>query len=72
MLSQTLSTKVLRVNSIVDIPSSIECFGLNHDKTILGLGRSDNSIELWTTDSWVQIIKIQGNKSMKMKRINFK
>jgi len=69
MLSQTSSTKVLRVNSIVDIPSTIECFSLNTDKTILGVGRSDNSIELWSTDSWIQLLKIQGNKSNTLSKV---
>ena len=37
--STTQTTKVLRVNSIVDIPSTIECFALNNDKSILAVGR---------------------------------
>ena len=67
--STTQTTKVLRVNSIVDIPSTIECFALNNDKSILAVGRSDNSIELWTTDSWIQILKIQGNKNIDIRRL---
>lgn len=62
-LDTSLNIKMLRVNSILDLPSSVECFSLSKDKSILGVGRGDNSIELWKTDSWVQILKIQGNKS---------
>lgn len=63
--SSSNNVKLLRVNSILDIPSSIECFSTNKEKTILAVGRGDNSIELWKTDSWVQILKITGNSSKK-------
>jgi WD40 repeat protein len=60
-------TKVLRLNSIVDVPSSIESmFVLNN---ILAVARSDNTIELWDTNTWIQIIKIFGSKEAGIRRV---
>jgi WD40 repeat protein len=60
-------TKVLRLNSIVDVPSPIESiFSLNN---ILAVARSDNTIELWDTNTWIQLIKIFGSKDIGVRRI---
>jgi len=61
MHSQT--TKVLRVNSIVDVPGHIECMSVSRDKKLVAVGRADHSIEIWTTDSWIQLLKIPGSES---------
>src|SRR5690606_21597463 len=55
--------------SIVDIPSSIESMSVLENLNILGLLRSDNTIELWNTDTWVQFAKIYGNKDLGARRI---
>jgi len=61
--NQPKTTDLLRINSIVDMPSSIEdLFHLQNEK-ILAVGRSDNSIELWSTSTWIQVLKIPGLKS---------
>ncbi len=61
--NQIKTTELLRINSIVDMPSSIEdIFHLPQEK-ILAIGRSDNSIELWSTNTWIQILKLPGLKS---------
>lgn len=61
--NQFKTTELIRINSIIDMPSSIEdMFHLKNEK-ILAVGRSDNSIELWSTNSWVQLLKIPGLKS---------
>lgn len=62
-LKQQNNTKVLRINSIVDIPSSIEAMFNLPEYNLLAVGRSDNSIEIWNTNTWVQLIKIFGIKS---------
>ena len=60
--NQIKTTELLRINSIVDMPSSIEdIFHLRQEK-ILALRRS-NSIELWSTNIWIQILKLPGLKS---------
>jgi hypothetical protein len=61
--NQLKTAELLRISSIVDMPSSIEdIFNLNNEK-ILAVARSDNSIELWSTNTWVQLLKIPGLKS---------
>ena len=62
-------TKVYRLNSIVDIPSPIESMYKLENTNILGVARSDNTIELWNTDTWVQLSKIYGNKDLGTRRI---
>ncbi len=62
-------TKVLRINSIVDIPSSIETLFALEQYNLLAIGRSDNSIEIWNTITWVQLIKIYGTKSNSIRKV---
>ncbi len=63
-------TKVLRLNSIVDVPSSIESMFVLHN--ILAVARSDNTVELWDTNTWVQLIKIFGTKDIGLRRVFLK
>lgn len=61
--------KILRVSSIIDIPSPVESlFNLEKYK-LLAVGRVDNTIEIWNTDTWVQIIKINGTQSINIRRV---
>ena len=60
---QTKITDLIRINSIVDMPSSIEdMFNLTNEK-ILAVARADNSIEIWNTITWIQYLRIPGLKS---------
>ena len=72
-LITTSSTKInyniLRVNCIENIPSSIEDIFIIKEINILGLCRSDNTIEIWTTNSWVQLLKFPGLKNIQTRRI---
>jgi hypothetical protein len=60
-------TKVYRLNSIIDVPNPIESLYLLHN--ILSVARSDNSIELWDTNTWIQVNKIYGIKDIGLRRI---
>ena len=55
-------TKIYRLSKIVDIPSGIEAMGISPKKLFLSVGRLDGSVEVWTTDSWIQLIKMTGIK----------
>ena len=55
-------TKVYRLSKIVDIPSGIDSMCLSTCKSFLAVGRLDFSIDIWTTDTWIQLIKIPGIK----------
>lgn len=61
--NQLKTTELIRINSIVDMPSSIEDMFHIRDEKILAVGRSDNSIEIWSTNTWIQLLKIPGLKS---------
>ena len=63
MLEQSTDSEIWRINKLIDIPSPIQTMYLSNSKKFLAVGRQDNSIEVWKTDSWIQIIKIAGNKS---------
>jgi len=65
--SISYDTKVFRLNSIVDIPSSIESLFLVHN--ILSVARSDNTIELWDINTWIQVNKIYGIKDIGIRRV---
>merc|ERR1711957_944306 len=39
------------------------------DHNILAVSRSDNTIELWSTKSWIQLLKIPGMKSYEIRKI---
>lgn len=61
--SQIKTTELLRISAIIDMPSAIEdMFHFNNEK-ILAVARSDNSIEIWRTTTWVQLLKVPGLKS---------
>lgn len=60
---------ILRVNCIENIPSSIEDIFTLKDLNILALCRSDNTIEIWTTYSWIQLLKFPGFKNIQIRRI---
>ena len=63
---------ILRINCIENIPSSIEDIFTLTELNILALCRSDNTIEIWTTDTWVQLLKFPGLKNIQTRRIWFK
>ncbi len=61
--------KILRVSCIVDNPSPIESMFFLEKYDLLAVGRSDNSIEIWNTQTWVQLIKIFGTKSNTIRKV---
>jgi hypothetical protein len=63
-------TKVIRINSIVDVPSSIESLHYIDNENLLTVARSDDSIELWNTNTWIQLTKISGVKGKFLFKIN--
>ena len=65
----TKENKVLRINSIVDNPSAIESLFALDKHNLLAIGRSDNSIEIWSTQTWVQLVKIYGTKSNTIRKV---
>jgi hypothetical protein len=69
MTEEIKETKVIRLNSITDVPSPIEAFFKPENINILGVGRSDNTIELWNTDTWVQLVKLYGSKDLGLRRL---
>ena len=60
---------ILRVNCIENIPSSIEDIFTIKELNLLALCRSDNTIEIWTTNSWVQLFKFPGLKNIQTRKI---
>ena len=60
---------ILRVNCIENMPSSIEDIFSLKELNILALCRSDNTIEIWSTNSWVQLFKYPGLKNIQTRRI---
>ena len=60
---------ILRVNCIENIPSSIEDIFSLKELNLLALCRSDNTIEIWATNSWVQLFKFPGLKNIQTRRI---
>ena len=60
---------ILRINCIENIPSSIEDIFTLKELNLLALCRSDNTIEIWTTNSWVQLFKFPGFKNIQTRRI---
>lgn len=64
-----INLNTFRVNSIENTPSPIEHLFSIPKLNLLALCRSNNSIELWTTNSWIQLLKIPGLKSLQTRRI---
>jgi hypothetical protein len=62
-------TKVIRINSIVDNPSPVESMYMLEECSLLAVGRSNNTIEVWNINNWIQLIKIFGNKSNQVRRV---
>ena len=60
---------ILRINCIENIPSSIEDIFSLKELNLLALCRSDNTIEIWTTNTWVQLYKFPGLKNIQTRRI---
>lgn len=63
------SLSVIRVNCIENTPSAIEDIFVLSSHSLLALTRSDNSIELWSSDNWIQLLKIPGMKSLQTRRV---
>lgn len=60
---QQNSTELIRVNSIIDMPSAInDLYNLPYEN-LLAVARTENSIEIWSTKTWIQLLKIPGLKS---------
>jgi hypothetical protein len=65
MKNENLSTTdIIKINSIVDLPSSIEDMFNLQEYNLIAVSRSDNTIELWSTKTWIQLLKIPGLKSI--------
>jgi hypothetical protein len=69
MMMKNTNHKVLRINCIVDPPSPIESLFYLEKYNLLAVGRSDNSIEIWNTNTWVQLVKIFGTKSNSIRKV---
>jgi hypothetical protein len=61
--------QTLRINCIENIPSSIEDIFTIKEINLLALCRSDNTIELWTTNTWIQLYKFPGMKNIQTRRV---
>jgi hypothetical protein len=62
-------TKVIRIDSILDMPSAIESLYLLENSNLLALARADNTIEIWTTTTWIQLVKIYGLKNCPIRKV---
>ena len=60
---QKNSTELIRVNSIIDMPSAINDLYNLSNENLLAVARTENSIEIWNTKTWIQLLKIPGLKS---------
>ena len=65
----TSQYNTLRINCIENIPSSIEDIFTIKEKNLLALCRSDNTIEIWTTNTWIQLYKFPGLKNIQTRRV---
>ena len=61
--------QTLRINCIENIPSSIEDIFTIKEINLLALCRSDNTIELWSTNTWIQLYKFPGLKNIQTRRV---
>ena len=61
--------QTLRINCIENIPSSIENIFTLKEINLLALCRSDNTIEIWKTDTWIQLYKFPGLKNIQTRRV---
>ena len=61
--------QTLRINCIENIPSSIEDIFTIKEINLLALCRGDNTIELWTTNTWIQLYKFPGLKNIQTRRV---
>ena len=65
----TSQYNTLRINCIENIPSSIEDIFTLKEINLLALCRSDNTIEIWTTNTWIQLYKFPGLKNIQTRRV---
>ena len=65
----TSQYNTLRINCIENIPSSIEDIFTIKEINLLALCRSDNTIEIWTTNTWIQLYKFPGLKNIQTRRV---
>ena len=68
-MTSNTNHKILRVNSIIDNPSPVESLFNLEKYGLLAVGRQDNTIEIWNTNTWVQLIKINGTQSINIKKV---
>ena len=68
-ISNNSTYNILRINCIENIPSSIEDIFSLKELNLLALCRSDNTIEIWTTNTWIQLYKFPGLKNIQTRRI---
>ena len=66
---ETYEYQTLRINCIENIPSSIEDIFTLKEINLLALCRSDNTIEIWTTDTWIQLYKFPGLKNIQTRKV---
>ena len=59
----------LRINCIENIPSSIEDIFILKEINLLALCRNDNTIEIWTTNTWIQLYKFPGLKNIQTRKV---
>lgn len=57
----TTELEVKRINDLIEAPSTIE--NMSVCDNYLAIGRKDNSIDIWDTNSWNNVVKIYGLKS---------
>jgi hypothetical protein len=69
MQNMSEETKVIRVDNIIDMPSAIESFYFLENTNLLALARADNTIEIWTTTTWIQLVKIYGLKNCPLRKV---
>ena len=66
---ENIEYQTLRINCIENIPSSIEDIFTIKEINLLALCRSDNTIELWSTNTWIQLYKFPGLKNIQTRRV---
>ena len=44
---------------------------LSHDEKLLAVSRESNSIEIWKSDSFAQIVNLPGHKNVDIKQLHW-
>lgn len=53
-------------------PQAIECISaLTEDRKLLAISRSNSNIEVWSKDSWSQLVTIPGNQNHQARNIHW-